>query len=144
MKSKGTLNDPTHHNNQQIVQLRKVVADLKEGEDVEGAVLMGERDFFIACELKSRIHNDDIRSELALINRISVTSNDDCDESIFTCQEHYCNGFKVLSKKVKEKMTLYVVLKKPSYMSLVMLDFENTIRMIDRILNGFIFENTYT
>ena len=122
-----------------------MVADLKDGEDVEGVVLIGERDYIIACELSSNYdHRNDIGQILKLINEDPKTLSMKNDETIFTCSELDYNGFKVLVKKVRDKLTLLVLLRKRSYVSLAMLNFENTIRMIDSILDGFIPENTYT
>jgi hypothetical protein len=44
------------------------------------------------------------------------------------------NGFKVLAKKLRDKLTLLVLLRKRGYVSLAMLDIENSIRRIDEIM----------
>jgi predicted regulator of Ras-like GTPase activity (Roadblock/LC7/MglB family) len=126
------------------LQLKKVVSELRDGEDVEGAFLVGERHRVIACELKDNNSDYDIRKILNLINNTSSTSKLPMNDSIFTCTDFDYNGSRILGKKLDDKLTLFVMLKKRSYVSLAMLNFENTIRKIDNILDGFIPKSTHT
>jgi predicted regulator of Ras-like GTPase activity (Roadblock/LC7/MglB family) len=127
-----------------MLQLKKVVSELRDGEDVEGAFLVGEKDNIIACELKDQKKDHDIKRILHMIDRDSIISHKPMDDSIFTCSEIDYNGSRILGKKLDDKLTLFVMLKKRSYVSLAMLNFENTIRKIDNILDGFIPKSTHT
>ena len=129
---------------QMMLQLKKVVSDLKDGEDVEGAFLIGEGDCVIACELTNKNNDYDLRKILTLINKTSSAPVHPTGDMIFTCAEFDYNGSRILGKKLDDTLTLFVMLKKRSYVSLAMLNLENTVRKIDNILEGFIPKTTQT
>ncbi len=140
MKTKGL----EKYDIQKMMQLEKVVSDLKDGEDVEGAFIVGEKDLIIACDLKNRDNDYDIDKILNIINETSSTSRHLMRDSIFACTEFDYNGLRILGKKLDDTLTLFVMLRKRSYVSLALLNLENTARKIDNILEGFIPKTTQT
>jgi predicted transcriptional regulator len=117
---------------------------LKEGADIEGAALVDYEDSIIAYDLPNdKNYKDEIHGILEFIKSTFDSQQDLKNEYIFAHRVFEYNGFKVLAKKLKDKLTLLVMLRKRGYVSLAMLDVENSIRMIDSILEGYIPKDTY-
>jgi predicted regulator of Ras-like GTPase activity (Roadblock/LC7/MglB family) len=126
-------------------RLKKVISELKEGADIEGAALVDYEDSVIAYDLPNdKNFKDEIQGILEFINKTYDPQTNLENDSIFAHKVFEYNGFKVLAKKLKDKLTLLVMLRKRGYVSLAMLDVENSIRMIDDILEGYLPKNTYT
>lgn len=116
--------------------LKDVVSDLRQGSDIEGAVIVYGREEIIACDLpESTNYEAEIPEILALLKEDGYSSSEH-DKGMFSQHILDYNGYKVLAKKLKEKLTLLVLLKKRGYISLAMLDIENSIRRIYEILGG--------
>jgi len=117
--------------------LKKVVSDLRKGSDIEGAVIVDGREEIMACDLpESTNYEAEIPEILALLEEEDGYSPSEHEEGMFSQSILEYNGYKVLAKKLKEKLTLLVLLKKRGYISLAMLDIENSIRRIYEILEG--------
>lgn len=135
--SKTTQNDKAS-------RLKKVISDLKEGADIEGAALVDYEDSIIAYDLPNdKNYKDEIHGILEFIDRTFDSQQDLQNESIFSHLVFEYNGFKVLTKKLKDKLTLLVMLRKRGYVSLAMLDVENSVRMIEEILEGYMPRYSY-
>lgn len=52
-----------------------------------------------------------------------------------TIKDH--NGVKILIKELENDLTLFVILQKYGYISLAMIDIENSIRSIEEIFKNF-------
>lgn len=125
-------------------RLKKVISELIEGADIEGAALVDFEDSIIACDLPDdKNYKDEIHGILEFIELTFDSKLDLQNEYVFGHKVFEYNGFKVLAKKLKDKLILLVMLRKRGYVSLAMLDVENSIRMIDEILEGYIPKYTY-
>lgn len=117
--------------------LKKVVSDLRKGSDIEGAVIVDGREEIIACDLpESANYEAEIHEILAILEEEDGYVPSENQKGMFAQLIFDYNGYKVLAKKIKEKLTLLVLLKKRGYISLAMLDIENSIRRIYEILGG--------
>ncbi len=127
-KSDFEENDP-------LSRLEKVISDLKEGRDIEGALLVDEEDAIIACALPENTHYEaEIPKILALLEKRGYHVKNENHKVMFAQHIFEYNGYKILAKKLKDKLILLVMMKKRGYVSLAMLDIENTIRRIDEII----------
>jgi predicted regulator of Ras-like GTPase activity (Roadblock/LC7/MglB family) len=120
---------------QPVSMLKAVVSDLKKGSDIEGAVLVDEEDAIIASALpENKNYEEEIPDILDLLEERGDFSPSEHHNAMFAQQVFDYNGFKVLAKKLRDELTLLVLLKKRGYVSLAMLDIENSIRRIDEIM----------
>jgi hypothetical protein len=102
-------------------RLKKVISDLKEGADIEGAALVDFEDSIIAYDLPNdENYKDEIHGILEFIELTFDSRQDLKNESIFTHKVFEYNGFKVLAKKIKDRLTLLVMLRKRGYVSLAL------------------------
>ena len=119
------------------IGLRKVISDLSEVEDIEGAVLVEGRDEIIAGNFPD---TTDYKKEISeILQMLEDTTDSEKIENQNHIFEHSIldyNGLKILAKKLKERLTLLVVIHNRGYISLAMLDIENSIRKINEILQG--------
>ena len=127
---------PETQGNGSLSGLEKVVSDLKEGSDIEGAVLVGGKDSIIACDLPYVKDPDEtIPDILSMIDRWCASSIGNQQSSMFS---HYVldyNGNKIIAKRL-ENLTLLVMLQKQGYLGLAMLDIENSVRRINDIMRN--------
>ncbi len=115
--------------------LKEVISDLKRGSDIEGAILVDEKDVIIATALpENKNYERDIPEILEMLEKGFSSALNERDNLMFAQQIFDFNGFKVLAKKLRDKLTLLVLLKKQGYISLAMLDIENSVRKIDEIM----------
>ncbi len=121
--------------NSPISRLKKVISDLKEEEDIEGAILVKGKDRVVACELPKRNnHTEEIAKILALVEEWNASALSGHYDDMFTqCVFDY-NGYKILAKKLNKNLALLVMLQKKGYIGPTMLDIENSAREILRIL----------
>ncbi len=121
--------------NWSVSMLKKVVSDLKEGSDIEGAVLVGGNDTVITFDLPE---NGDYKAEipeiLALLEDQKLSPADEHRDCMFMQSILDYNGCRILAQKLKNNLTLLVMLQKQGYVGLAMLDIENSIRRIQEIL----------
>lgn len=121
--------------NRPTSMLKEVISDLKEGRDIEGALLVDEEDDIIASALpENPKYEAEIPEILALLEKFDSSSPIKNHNTMFAQRIFEYNGFKVLAKKLRDKLTLLVLLRKRGYVSLAMLDIENSIRRIDEIM----------
>ena len=116
-------------------KLREVISEMREGGDIEGAVLVNEKNDIIVSAFSK---NADLTLEnheiLSLIEALEDPELGKSQDVFFTQRIFDYKGLKVLAKRIKDKLTLLVILKQPGYISLAMLDIENSIMRIDEIL----------
>jgi predicted regulator of Ras-like GTPase activity (Roadblock/LC7/MglB family) len=126
---------PHFWENQPTPRLKNVLADLNQGSDIEGAVLVDRNDAMIVCGLpEERNYEAETPEILTLLGNLISSTPDRGHNSMFAqCILDY-NGGKILAQKLKDDLILLVVLKKQGYISLAMLDIENSIRKIEGIL----------
>ena len=118
------------------LSLKNVVSELREGSDIEGAVLIGEKDTIIAYDLPhGRDYEGEISEILAMLKGFGGLVQEH-DNVMFAQQIFDFNGHKILAKKLKDQLTLLVLMQKRGYVSLAMLDIENSIRRIHEILGN--------
>ena len=119
-----------------ISKLRRVLSDLKETNDIEGAALVGAEDKIITHDLPKRSNYE---SEIPQIMTLFKDLSDFALRTHFNHMFTHCifeyNGCKVVAKKLKDNLTLLVMLQKHGYVGLAMLDIENSIRRIDDIIS---------
>jgi predicted regulator of Ras-like GTPase activity (Roadblock/LC7/MglB family) len=116
-------------------ELKAVISDLRRGSDIEGAILVDEKDAIIATALpENKNYERDIPEILEILEKGYGSNLNKHDNFMFAQQIFDFNGFKVLAKKLRDKLTLLVLLKKQGYISLAMLDIENSVRKIDEIM----------
>jgi len=122
---------------QAVLRLKDVVSDLRKGSDIEGAVIVDGKEAIIACDLPVGTNYErEIPEILALLEEEHGYAPSEHHKVMFAQRIFDYNGYKVLAKKLKEKLTLLVLLQKRGYISLAMLDIENSIRKINEILGG--------
>lgn len=123
--------------NRRTSRIKEVLSDLKKGSDIEGAMLIEGNDAIIACDLPARANYDkEIPEVLAMLEELCGQTTNELNEVMFAQQIFDFNGHKILAKKLKDKLTLLVMMQKRGYISLAMLDIENSIRRIDEILQN--------
>jgi predicted regulator of Ras-like GTPase activity (Roadblock/LC7/MglB family) len=124
-------------------KLREVISEMKEGGDIEGAVLINENNDIIVSAFSKgadlTLENHEIMS---LIEALKDPELGKTQDVFFTQRIFDYKGLKILAKRIKDKLTLLVILKKPGYISLAMLDIENSTRKIHEILFGYRFQKT--
>jgi hypothetical protein len=129
----GKFNENIPHS-----RLREVISEIKEGGDIEGAILIDERDDFIVSAFSKGTNYESKTPEiLAMLDALKDSNLGKSPDTFFTQRIFDYNGFKVLAKRIKDRITLLVFLKKPGYISLAMLDVENSTRKIHEILLGY-------
>jgi predicted regulator of Ras-like GTPase activity (Roadblock/LC7/MglB family) len=114
--------------------LEKVVADLRQGSDINGAALVEGNDSIIACDLPGEGNSGiEIPEILSMIERWNASSLGGQNGGMFSqCILDY-NGNKVIAKRMKN-LTLLVMLQSQGYVGLAMLDIENSVRRIHEIM----------
>jgi predicted regulator of Ras-like GTPase activity (Roadblock/LC7/MglB family) len=142
----GILKDYKHRGILEKVpqlRLKEVISELKDGVDIEGAVLVNESDEIIACAFsKSTNYESEMHEIMALFEELNDLTCDKSQDAFFAQRILDYNGFKILAKKLKDKLTLLVILKKRGYLSLAMLEIENSTRKIHEILMGYRLQKT--
>jgi predicted regulator of Ras-like GTPase activity (Roadblock/LC7/MglB family) len=124
-------------------KLREVISEMREGGDIEGAVLVNENnDIIVSAFSKSTDVTLENHEIMALIEAMEDPDLGKTQDVFFTQRIFDYKGLKVLAKKIKDRLTLLVILKKPGYISLAMLDIENSTRRIHEILFGYSFKRT--
>ena len=117
-------------------RLRKVLSDLIEASDIEGAILVEGKDSIIAYDLPDkRIDDTEIHKILAMLEESNDSPPIKNDNFIFTQSIFDYNGCKILAKR-SGNLILLVMLQKQGYVGLAMLEIENSIRRIREILEG--------
>ncbi len=120
-----------------ISLLKKIISDLKNEYDIKGACIVDQNDAIIASDLPDSYgYEADISKIMHLLD-----NEDDCTVSpqsqvMFAHRLLDYNGFKILVKKLGDKLTLLVIIHTMGYLSLAMLDIENSVMKIDEILLG--------
>lgn len=116
-------------------RLINVISDLKNGTDIKGAALIGDKDRIIVSDLpKGNNYPAEIPEILSRL-RYWHDSTLPLNGMFAHCIIDY-NGGKVLAKILRENFMLLVLLEKTGYVGLAMLDIENSVREINGILNG--------
>lgn len=135
MKFQKDTRIPNLNDGRPMSRLRKVISDLIEGSDIEGAVLVDGKEEIIACDLpKNTTYKDEIHEILELLEERDCPVPNEYNNVMFAQSILDYNGCKILAKKLKDKITLLVLLRKRGYISLAMLEIENSIRRIDEII----------
>ncbi len=116
-------------------RLINALSDLKNNADIEGAVLIGDKNKIIASVLpKGKNYITEIPEILSRLRQWY-----DSTMILNGMFAHFIidyNGCKVLGKRLKHDLTLLVMLQKQGYIGLAMLDIENSVREIHGILKG--------
>lgn len=124
-------------------RLREVISEIKEGGDIEGAILVNESDDIIVSAFSKGTNYESMEKEiLTLLDALKDPSLGKSNDTFFTQRIFDYNGLKVLVKKIKNRLTLLVILKKRGYISLAMLDIENSTRKIHEIMLGYKVQKT--
>ena len=141
-KIKTGFPDEFGHNgfndNRSHSRLKEVISEIKEGTDIEGAILIDEReDIIVSAFSKGSNYESRMQEILALFDALKDPNKGESHDAFFTQRIFDYKGFKILAKKIKDRLTLLVILKKRGYISLAMLDIENSTRKIHEILLGY-------
>ena len=136
MKYKEDMRVPEMHENISIILLKKIISDLRDETDIEGVCIVDKNYEIIASDLPdSSCYESDISEIMQLINEGDGYSVYEQSKVLFSQRIVDYNGCKILAKKVRDKLTLLVMIHKRGYISLAMLDIENSIRRIDEIMH---------
>lgn len=115
--------------------LKKVLSDLKEASDIEEAVLIGEKNRIIACApTQKKNHEAEILKILAQLRDWSTFTPGKHNGGMFAHHVLDYNGSKIVAAKCGNDLILFVMLQKHGYISIAMLELENSVREIKRIL----------
>jgi hypothetical protein len=126
-----------------LTRLSEVISNIKDGDDIEGAILINERDDTIVSAFSNSInHKIKMTEIIALLDALKDPMIGKTNDTFFTQRIFDYNGLKVLTKNIMERLTLLVFLKKRCYISLVMLDVENSTRRIHEIMLGYRVQKT--
>ncbi len=137
MKLKEDIRVSEMQENISISLLKKIISDLRNESDIEGACIVDQNDAIIASDLPDSSHYElDISEIMQLINEGDGYSAYEQSKVLFSQRILDYNGCKILAKKIRDKLTLLVMIHKRGYISLAMLDIENSIRKIDEIMRG--------
>ena len=138
MKFPEDMRQSDFQENLAISRLKQVISDLNKISDIKGAALVEGIDDVITCDLPSSTdYEKDISEILRLLEEGDGYTINRQREVMFAHRILDYNGYKVLVKKLGNRFTLLVMLQKRGYVSVAMLDIENSIRRIDDIINGF-------
>jgi hypothetical protein len=126
-----------------LTRLSEVISNIKDGDDIEGAILINERDDTIVSAFSNSINRKIKMTEIiSLLYSLKDPMIGKTNDTFFTQRIFDYNGLKVLTKNIMERLTLLVFLKKRCYISLVMLDVENSTRRIHEIMLGYRVQKT--
>ncbi|UCE38256.1 MAG: hypothetical protein JSW00_03190 [Thermoplasmata archaeon] len=143
MKFPKDMRQSEFQENLAISRLKQVISDLNKISDIKGAALVEGMNDIIACDLPpSTNYKEDISEILKLLEDGDGYTINRQHEVMFAHRILDYNGYKVLVKKLGDRLTLLVMLQKRGYVSVAMLDIENSIRRIDEIINGYAYEKT--
>lgn len=132
--SPNKVKSPHLKKNPILSMLREVVSDLREASDVEGAILVEGANSIIASDLPEYMEPKIYLPEImAILEDWNIYSLKRKYNELFAQHIFDYNGCKVLAKKLKGNLTLFVMIQKKGYTSLAMLDIENSIRRINEI-----------
>ncbi len=138
MKFQKDIRTPNFQEDRPMSRLRKVISDLREGSDIEGAVLVDGEEEIIASDLpKNTTYKDEIHEILELLEERDCPVPNEYNNVMFAQSILDYNGHKILAKKLRDKLTLLVMLQEHGYISLASLDVENSTRRINKILKGY-------
>jgi hypothetical protein len=115
--------------------LRSIISDLTRNAEIEGAVLLDEEETVIISDLpngESYIQN--IQNLISGFEDWESSSSNGFYNLMFKQFSSEFNGYKIISKRIKNGMTLMVMMGKKGYTSLAMLDIENSTRKIEEII----------
>jgi predicted regulator of Ras-like GTPase activity (Roadblock/LC7/MglB family) len=137
MKSREDIGVSEMQESLSIYLLRKIISDLKNESDIEGVCIVDQNDSIIASDLPDSFgYEADITKIMQIINEGDGYSAYEQSKVLFSQRIVDYNGCKILAKKIRDKLTLLVMIHKRGYVSLAMLDIENSIRKIDEIMQG--------
>jgi predicted regulator of Ras-like GTPase activity (Roadblock/LC7/MglB family) len=137
MKFKEDISVSEMRDNISISLLKKIISDLSNESDIEGACIVDQDDSIIASDLPdSSGYEADITEIMQLINEGDGYKAYEQSKVMFSQRILDYNGCKILAKKIRDKLTLLVMIHKRGYISLAMLDIENSIRKIDETIRG--------
>lgn len=137
MKLKEDIRVSEMQENISISLFKKIISDLGNESDIEGACIVDQDDAIIASDLPdSSGYEADITEIMQLLNEGDGYSAYEQPKVLFSQRILDYNGCKILAKKIRDKLTLLVMIHKRGYISLAMLDIENSIRKIDEIMRG--------
>lgn len=117
--------------------IKKVVSKLKEEGDIEGVLLVGDKNHILAHELPKDINFEaEIPKILALLEKWGGFGQMTPHNDMFAhCILDY-NGSKILAKRLENNFTLLIMLQKQGYIGLAMLNLENSAMEIASILGA--------
>jgi len=115
--------------------LKDIFTDLKNEGDIEGAILVDSKYTMIAGDLpKSWDHEEEIPKMLELLEERSDFALSKNHNVMFAQHLFEFKGYKILAKKLRGKLTFLVLIQKQGYVSLAMLNIENSIRRINGMM----------
>lgn len=120
-----------------LSRLVDVVINLKRGDDIKGAVLVeGDSDIIVLDTSWDPSYKNEIPNIMKLLNHDTRFTLDEEQKGIFSHHVFDYNGLMIMARRLMDRFTLLVVLKKHPYISLASLDLENSTRRITEILRG--------
>lgn len=116
--------------------LKGILSNLRNISDVQGAILIDGKNSILAYDMQNGMNPLEYLHGITRIldeeRRLTIKKK---TKRLFIQHIFDYNGCKVLAKKIKE-LTLLVMLEKRGYISLAMLDIENSVREIENILKS--------
>ena len=136
MKSNEHIRWGKYLENKPASLLQKVVCDLKDGDDIKGAALIYKNRTLLAHDMPNDMNLEvDIPSILYSVENKNPKYNPNTILMGHNIIDH--KGFKILVKNLDNDFTILVLMQKHGYISLAMLDIENSIRWIEEIIQRF-------
>ena len=117
--------------------IKEIMSDLRRVEDVGGTVLIRLDGSVMAMDLPSEIHmNVSMRGLLQNLALLRGKTQLNRSKSIFAPVVIQYNGFNVLTSSIDKDLLFVTIVKNKGYLGVAMLDIENTVREIRRIISG--------
>jgi hypothetical protein len=136
MKANENIRWGTVLENSPLSMVRKAVFNLRNQDDIKGAVLIYNLDSIIAYEMPNNLKfKEQIPKILKKLENGFENKENDPPKILFEHQIIDYNGYKILVKRLIPNLTLLVMLQKHGYLSLAMIDVENSIRWIKEIIS---------
>ena len=130
------IRSPSSHENLPTPRLKKVLSDLKSAIDIDEVLLIGEKEgILVYAPTENENFEAEIPKIFAHLRGWGANTPSKPGNNMFAHHILDYNGSKIVAVKCVNDLMLVIILQKQGYIGPAMLELENSVREIGRILN---------